>query len=205
MRDTRIPHWQAKGRQEVSSKLSPRPQHSPFTSKRSGLEKAIFQVEEAIKKRKSDAPAHQKTLEQLQILLNDVQDEDGASALPEQTPGLKSVHDPFSSESGDMKPPAALQHSGGDHAGGSSDDQLAVEDVENPLQLLARASDLRITSPLDIAASTPGSKINGSEHSAYLDVHQFFLPMKANLDQGEGYDPIHIGLVSESEANTLLT
>ncbi len=52
--------------------------------------------------------------------------------------------------------------------------------------------------------STPGSKINGSEHSAFLDVHQFFLPMKANLDQGSGYDPIEIGLVTKEEAKTLI-
>lgn len=116
------------------------------------------------------------------------------------------MNDPFAPDSGEMKPPVTLQHSERDHAGGSSDDQLAVEDVENPLQLLARASDLRITSPhtLDNVVSTPGSKINGSEHSAFLDVHQFFLPMKASLDQGQGYDPIDIGLVTKEEAKTLL-
>lgn len=114
------------------------------------------------------------------------------------------MNDPFASDSRDMKPPATLQHSERDHAGGSSDDQLAVEDVENPLQLLARASDLRIISP-ENNVPTPGSRINGSEHSAFLDVHQFFMPMKANLDQGAGYDPINIGLVTKEEAETLLT
>ncbi|KAF9695396.1 hypothetical protein EKO04_006550 [Ascochyta lentis] len=173
-------------------------------NKRSGLEKAIFQVEEAIKKRRSDTPSHRSTLEQLQKLLNEAQDEDGTPSA--QAPRMNSIDDSFSSDARDMKPPATLQHSERDHAGGSSDDQLAVEDVENPLQLLARASDLRITSPhtLDNAISTPGSKINGSEHSAFLDVHQFFLPMKAYLDQGQGYDPIEIGLVTKEEAKTLL-
>ena len=66
--------------------------------------------------------------------------------------------------------------------------------------------DLRITSPRTVEnnISTPGSKINGSEHSAFLDVHRFFLPMKANLDQGSDYDPIDIGLVTKEEAKTLL-
>lgn len=70
----------------------------------------------------------------------------------------------------------------------------------------ANLLDLRITSPhiIENNISTPGSKINGSEHSAFLDVHQFFLPMKANLDQGSGYDPIDIGLVTKEEAKTLL-
>ncbi|KAJ4376554.1 hypothetical protein N0V86_006667 [Didymella sp. IMI 355093] len=170
-------------------------------NKRSGLEKAIFQVEEAIKKRKSDAPSHRQTLEQLQKLLSEAQN-DGSSPST-QTPGLGNVNDPFASDPRDMKPPASLQHAES-HAGGSSDDQLAVEDVENPLQLLARASDLRIVSP-ENHAPTPGSRVNGSEHSAFLDVHQFFLPMKANLDQGAGYDPINIGLVTKEEAETLLT
>lgn len=176
--------------------------HSICCSKRSGLEKAIYQVEEAIKKRKSDIPAHQNTLAQLQKLLDEAQNDNGTPS--DHTPGLDNINDPFAADSRDMKPLATLQHSERDQAGGSSDDQLAVEDVENPLQLLARASDLRITSPLDNVVSTPGSKVNGSEHSAFLDVHQFFLPMKANIDQGQGYDPIDIGLVTKEEAKTLL-
>jgi hypothetical protein len=177
--------------------------YSLWYSKRSGLEKAIFQVEEAIKKRKSDTPSHRNTLEQLQKLLSEAQNDNGTPS--DHTPGLDNINDPFASDTRDMKPPTTLQHSERDHAGGSSDDQLAVEDVENPLQLLARASDLRITSPLENVVSTPGSKINGSEHSAFLDVHQFFLPMKANFDQGPGYDPIDIGLVTKDEAEALLT
>lgn len=109
-----------------------------FPSKRSGLEKAIFQVEEAIKKRKSDAPSHKRTLEQLQELLNDAKDDD--SPPSDQLPGPSNLDDPFAPESRDMKPPMILQHSERAQGGGSSDDQLAVEDVENPLQLLARAS-----------------------------------------------------------------
>ena len=50
------------------------------------------------------------------------------------------MNDPFAFNSGDMKHPATLQHSEREHIRGSSDDHLAVEDVENPLQLLARAS-----------------------------------------------------------------
>ena len=94
-------------------------------------------MEEAIKKRKSDAPSHKHTLEQLQKLLNETKDED--SSPPSQTPGLSNVNNPFAYDLRDMKPPAPLPHSEREHASGC-DDQLAVEDVENPLQLLARAS-----------------------------------------------------------------
>jgi hypothetical protein len=89
----------------------------------------------------------------------------------------------------------------------SSDDQLALEGVENPLQLLARASDLRIASPTtrNGSVSTPSSHIHASENGPFLDVHRFFLPMKATLDQGPGLDPIDVGLVTLEEAELLLT
>lgn len=90
--------------------------------------------------------------------------------------------------------------------GTSSDDHLAIEGVENPLQLLARASDLRITTPHSYEQSsvTTDAKLDGSVESAYLDVHHFFLPMKASLDQGPGLDPIDVGLVTMDEAEMLL-
>jgi hypothetical protein len=87
---------------------------------------------------------------------------------------------------------------------------LLAHQVHSPLTATSNRRltivDLRITSPHapENNISTPGSKINGSEHSAFLDVHQFFLPMKANFDQGQGYDPIDIGLVTKEEASTLL-
>jgi hypothetical protein len=73
--------------------------------------------------------------------------------------------------------------------------------------LLARASDLRIASPLtppDGTVSTPGTWLTGSEHGPYMDVQRFFLPMKANLDQGPGLDPVEVGLVTVEEAEMLL-
>ena len=161
-----------------------------MSSKRSGLEKAIYQVEEAIKKRKSDTITSQSTLQHLQKLLNEAQGDEGSSRDAETSPASE-VH---------------AQVSAKDIIGTSSDDQLAVEDVENPLQLLARASDLRIATPHshNQSASSPEGKFNGSEQSAFLDVHRFFLPMKASLDQGPGLDPIDVGLVTAAEADMLL-
>ncbi|CAN9096117.1 hypothetical protein CC77DRAFT_1073351 [Alternaria alternata] len=161
-------------------------------NKRSGLEKAIYQVEEAIKKRKSDAATSQSTLQQLQQLLNEAQrDEDS-----------NQNQNPDTSPASEVYPQASVNNL----VGTSSDDQLAVEDVENPLQLLARASDLRIATPQSYNPSTasPEGRFNGSEQSAFLDVHHFFLPMKANLDQGSGLDPIDVGLVTKDEAEMLL-
>ncbi|KAF1844147.1 uncharacterized protein K460DRAFT_287349 [Cucurbitaria berberidis CBS 394.84] len=157
-------------------------------NKRSGLEKAIHQVEEAIKKRKTDVTTSHSTLQHLQRLLSEAQ------SYREET-----LHD--HTESPESKYVAVSTK---EAIGPSSDDQLALEGVENPLQLLARASDLRIASPHNNSTATPGSQINGSEQSAFLDVHRFFLPMKASLDQGPGLDPIDVGLVTTEEAEMLL-
>ncbi|KAH7066755.1 hypothetical protein BKA63DRAFT_537211 [Paraphoma chrysanthemicola] len=159
-------------------------------NKRSGLEKAIYQVEEAIKKRKSDNTTSRTTLEHLKKLLNDAHgsDEAAETTMSPTSPNHASV------------PPER------DTNGTSSDDQLAIEGVENPLQLLARASDLRIASPQNVETnmSTPGSRFNGSEGGASGDMHPFFMPMKASIDQGPGLDPIDVGLVTLEEAETLL-
>lgn len=131
-------------------------------------------------------------MQQLQQLLNEAQEGDDSNQNP----------NPDTSPASEVHPQASVNTL----VGTSSDDQLAVEDVENPLQLLARASDLRIATPQSYNPSTasPEGKFNGSEQSAFLDVHHFFLPMKANLDQGSGLDPIDVGLVTKDEAEMLL-
>ena len=156
-------------------------------SKRTGLEKAIHQIEEAIKKSKSDTLSSEGTLEQLQHLLDDARN--GLPVSSEATPSTSAT---FAAEK--------------DGVGQSSDDQLALDDAENPLQLLARASDLRLTSPqtIDMSASTPSSRNHASEREDRSDIHRFFLPMRASLDQGLDLDPIDIGLVTMEEAEMLL-
>jgi hypothetical protein len=191
MRNTRIPHRTSEGREKVSRETAiSRIVNLTSFSKRSGLEKAIYQVEEAIKKRRYDAVANQNTLQHLQKLLNEAQGEDGASRNFNTSP-ISEVHTHILSK---------------EVVSTASDDQLAIEDVENPLQLLARASDLRIATPQSYNQSTasPETRINESEQSAFLDVHRFFLPVKASLDQGPGLDPVDVGLVTLEEAGMLL-
>ncbi|KAH4111960.1 hypothetical protein HBH47_233060 [Parastagonospora nodorum] len=160
-------------------------------NKRSGLEKAIYQVEEAIKKRKADNTTNLTTLEHLKKLLGEKDGEEKHTQTNHST----------TSPSNHVKPLAEKDVTPTSNGG---DDQL--EGVENPLQLLARASDLRIASPLTPpggSISTPGTWLS-SEHGPYMDVQRFFLPMKANLDQGPGLDPIEVGLVTFEEAEMLL-
>lgn len=153
------------------------------SSKRTGLEKALHQIEEAIKKSKSDPSANDHTLEHLQQLLREARGSRASST---------------SSPSNSVPAPS-------DGAAHVSDDQQALDDAENPLQLLARASDLRLTSPQSSDNPfTPATSLLGSDADQQSDVHRFFLPIKATLDRGPAYDPIDLGLVTEEEAELLL-
>ncbi|ORY16428.1 hypothetical protein BCR34DRAFT_106170 [Clohesyomyces aquaticus] len=158
-------------------------------NKRTGLDKAIHQIEEAIRKSKSDSMTNAGTLEQLQALLGEARngmaeaERDRATSSPGSTQVLER-----------------------DGLAQSNDDQLALDDAENPLQLLARASDLRLTCPqaTEINTSTQCTRIFGSEQDDRSGLHRFFLPMKANFDRGPDLDPIDLGLVTHEEAEVLL-
>ncbi|KAF2120295.1 hypothetical protein BDV96DRAFT_595848 [Lophiotrema nucula] len=158
-------------------------------NKRTGLEKAIFQIEEAIKKSKPDT-VQDTTLAQLQQLLHDAR---GGSASADNDTSPSTNDTSFVPERD-----ATL----------SSDDQLALDDAENPLQLLARASDLRLATPqsTDPNGGTPASRNQFSnDREEKSDVHRFFLPMQAKPDLGPDLDPIDMGLLTTEEAEMLLS
>lgn len=158
-------------------------------SKRVGLHSAFHQIEDAIRKSKADssASASRHIVDQLQRLLLEAQ------GGPHLTNSI-------------LSPNNAPLASDGSETTQSSDDQLALDDAENPLQLLARASDLRLGHP-----QTPNNLLSpfsthlGSDNQDQSDVHRFFLPMRANADQGSHIDPIDLGLVTTEEAELLVT
>jgi len=155
-------------------------------SKRTGLEKALHQIEEAIKKSKADPHTSEMAVEQLQQLLTEARGRPSSSSPASSVPA----------------PPSE----GTSTAHLSGDDQQALDDAENPLQLLARASDLRLTSPQ--SSDNPylsSSSHLGSDLEQQSDVHRFFAPIKASLDRGPNFDPIDLGLVTEEEAELLLS
>lgn len=150
------------------------------------MDKAIYQIEEAIKRSKPDILSNQGTLQSLQLLLDEARR--GQSELASTN---ASSIDPSGTEQ--------------DGAAQTSDDQLTLDDAENPLQLLARASDLRLTQATNPSTSNPSTGIISNEKNDALDLHMFFLPIKVRLDQGPELDPIDIGLVSLEEAGTLVS
>lgn len=85
-------------------------------------------------------------------------------------------------------------------------DNFAVDDVENPLQLLARASDLSVASSQAPYATNILSSVTlpprddfGRDH----DLQTFFGPIRPSLDLGEDIDPVEMGLVTVEETDIL--
>lgn len=91
------------------------------------------------------------------------------------------------------------------------EERLAVDDVENPLQLLARASNLHLSresshdhSPGTAASYHPPASIVTEELDLEMkQVETFFGTTHFNVDRGEDYDPIELGLVTDEEAEML--
>jgi hypothetical protein len=91
------------------------------------------------------------------------------------------------------------------------EDQLNVDDAENPLQLLARTSELlssigpgngSATGHLSSSKSLPSREaLVESGHDGHLPM--FFGRYQARLDVAQDLDPIELGLLTLAEAEAL--
>lgn len=81
--------------------------------------------------------------------------------------------------------------------------EITVENADNPLQLLAAASELpdepRAAGMLAAFAATPISVASVEDD----ELIQYFSVMQPNLDNSPDIDPIEMGLVTETEAKSL--
>ncbi|KAL4972451.1 hypothetical protein BDW66DRAFT_169596 [Aspergillus desertorum] len=167
-------------------------------NKRKGLEKALHQIEQAIKRPKTGHPAAQAAQE----VISDLQD------LLRQTGQRQARHDSEDlSEDPDHKGSLQFAH------GSNSGESLALDDAENPLQLLARASDLQL-SPKDVRDNAtwpslttpqPATGLSAVVENDVTAAKSFFVPLRASLDIGPHMDPVDIGLVTLPEAESLFT
>lgn len=90
----------------------------------------------------------------------------------------------------------------------STDDHFALDDAENPLQLLARASDISGPSNMVTFASNQLTSYPAPRQSNGVqnqDLHTFFGPFRPSLDIEEDSDPIELGLVTEEESEALFS
>ncbi|PYI15689.1 Zn(II)2Cys6 transcription factor [Aspergillus violaceofuscus CBS 115571] len=160
-------------------------------NKRKGLEKALHQIEQAIKRPRAEDV--QNLISNLRGLLDNIQEQNPHSetdCLSEEPAGSPSI--------------SAAEY---DNPG----DSLSLDDAENPLQLLARASDLQL-SPNDmrgvpeLKSSTilhPSGIYNVDDGDTMASATSFFIPISASLDTGPTVDPIELGLVTLDEAESL--
>jgi hypothetical protein len=90
-------------------------------------------------------------------------------------------------------------------------ESLTLDDAENPLQLLARASDLQLSptgvrhvqkSPLPV---TEAPALFQSTILPEPSAKSFFVPARVNLDVGPDVDPVDLGVVTIDESESLFS
>lgn len=163
-------------------------------NKRSGLEKAIHQVEEAVKKARTQGPGlqrqHARALEKLI---------EGTRELPNTTRPVSGVD----SSDGDRRDDLVSHTYSNDDTANSD---AIVNHADNPLQLLAIASAIPENHDSEIAMSTTSMTSPGKGSSLSFDDEEiilFFSPITSNLDLGRDLDPVDLGLVTEAQAEEL--
>jgi hypothetical protein len=176
-------------------------------SKRDGLDKAVHRIEQAIKKSRTRSSQSEDDFNtfHLQSLLSEAQ-----GLLPRQSVVSRS--------SDHLSHPRSLPREGIHHAlphseTRMSDDNYSVDDAENPLQLLARASDLSVppqqshsfNGSFNVVPTTNQPSNHGFGQDQDQELQSFFGPFRPSLDIDDESDPVNVGLVTLDEADMLFS
>ncbi|KAI8626529.1 hypothetical protein F5Y19DRAFT_466338 [Xylariaceae sp. FL1651] len=206
---------------ECSAPLFHVGRHKGVKNKHSGLEKAVFQIEQALKRTHpgSDQIQNSEQATELRYLLERSRDllsaersqkHPGSGANRRRRDG--AIPSPQHSSTSHGTPPSQTEsRDGGTASQKVDDDQLNLDDAENPLQLLARTSELLSSIRTPNNGSTVGhipsrslpnrSVMVESNHDGNLE--RFFGRFQPRLDIGEDLDPIELGLLTFAEAEAL--
>jgi hypothetical protein len=85
-------------------------------------------------------------------------------------------------------------------------DELAVDNADNPLQLLAMASSMPNQSPSTVITPSPAAGLGtGHIDGDDAELQQYFGSLMPVLDNTRDLDPVEMGLVTREEADTLFT
>lgn len=206
MHCARISGGTEEGHQEVGPYHPLRTRDLTSASKRDGLEKAVYRIEQAIKKSKTSDNQSEgdHETEHLRSLLAEAQ-----GLLPRRLANGTEPSPRHQKSNGQNQ--GQLDHQNQFRQALSepnisiiqgSDDNFEVDDAENPLQLLARASDL--SAPPNHASYAPNisslSQSRTPNIGPDLELQAFFGPFRPSLDVGSDIDPVDMGLVTEDEA-----
>lgn len=196
--------------------------HKGVKNKHTGLEKAILQIEHALKRagRGSEQIQDPDQADELRYLIDKSRNVLSVEpSAPHQSPGShdasvtatgashKTLSSPSkaTSSSDDVSP--AQMSTQSDARESVDDETLNLDDAENPLQLLARTSELLST----IAPHLSGTALNqlsaniSGRGTADGSLHTFFGGFNGRLDVGDDLDPIELGLVTLAEAEALFS
>ncbi|KAK8060568.1 hypothetical protein PG996_010498 [Apiospora saccharicola] len=186
----------------------------------SGLEKAVYQIEQALRRSSSasDQIQNAEQATELRYLLDRSRELLGnrAHAGP---PHANSQHQQSTSIEQDLGPSphqsstSSLETPRSHTDQGSSrkveDDQLNLDDAENPLQLLARTSELLSSITAQSQGAGPSRFPSGANANRTApsdnDLQKFFGRFQARLDVGDELDPIDLGLLTLAEAEALFS
>lgn len=187
-------------------------------NKRSGLEKAIHQVEQAVKRARTSGEVlddeHEVALKRLfgeakigeTHKIADVSYEDEQGQPQSSDPHTDEVGTDFAALENGANEGEPAQHMFA-HA---AVDEVTINNAGNPLELLAIASSI----PEDAAAPSPSTVVRaspndhstgGTQSSSSIEqtTQHFFSPISTRLDIGPQHDPIELGLITLMEAQSL--
>ncbi|KAI0016828.1 hypothetical protein F4780DRAFT_660389 [Xylariomycetidae sp. FL0641] len=208
--------------------------HKGVKNKHSGLEKAVFQIEQALRRSTpgSDQIQNGEHAAELRYLLersrellsaeNGIQNRtSGPSGAPRHDEsGVSPQHTSTSFGTSPSQAGSRDQDGGGGASSSQKidEEQLNLDDAENPLQLLARTSELlsSITPPVPNGRAASGQLLQSSFKAAASapgaadldrdgDLQNFFGRFQPRLDRGEDLDPIDLGLLTLAEAEALFS
>ncbi|KAI0127196.1 hypothetical protein BJ170DRAFT_624540 [Xylariales sp. AK1849] len=195
--------------------------HKGVKNKHSGLEKAVLQIEHALKRSNSngDQIHSPEQANELRYLLQRSRELLGAAkdSGSDDYSSLKTEeHDQRSSPyrtSASLGTPPSQPGTHVDVPVQRSEGELKVDDAENPLQLLARTSEL--LSAIQPRVADGGASSHFASKSTHRglpmpnendnDLQRFFGRYRPRLDVGNELDPIELGLISLAEAEALFS
>lgn len=179
------------------------------------MEKAIYQVEQALKRSKdgasgltADAEADLRQLIAAPQASSDPRRQSNSTSavmekkksLSHPPAGLVQIESTGTTDNSHEVSPA-------DH--GEKPDELALNNADNPLQLLAMASVLPGQSPSTAISTSPAGVLpppGANEANADdTELQTFFGSLMPRLDNSPQLDPIELGLVTQDEADSLFT
>ncbi|RYP12469.1 hypothetical protein DL765_007323 [Monosporascus sp. GIB2] len=183
-------------------------------TKHSGLEKAVIQIEQALKRssrggadqiqNSEQASELRYLLERSRELLNAENRRYSVSNSGANAGQHQATSSPHQTTASQETPSSQTGSREGASAHGIEDEHLNLDDAENPLQLLARTSELLSSiepqQPL-VTASASNPQKPGSARCN--DLQRFFGSFQPRLDVGEDLDPIELGLLTLAEAEAL--